>query len=183
MSGDAPTTSMTLPSEENAAAPGAVLRRAMQFLSTYGTIIGMGLMIVIFSVAAPRAFPTYGNFLNVLNQASLVAIIAGGLTVTVIVGELDLSIGFAASWAGVLVTGLMVHGGMPPWLAILAVLASGAVIALGAWPLAYSGGRRTSTSCSSGFDSRRSCNSATLICGILAISNPRACHASTPPAR
>ena len=101
MSGDAPTTSMTLPSEENAPAPGAALRRAMQFLSTYGTIIGMGLMIVIFSIAAPRAFPTYGNFLNVLNQASLVAIIAGGLTVTVIVGELDLSIGFAASWAGV----------------------------------------------------------------------------------
>lgn len=128
MSGDAPTTSMTLPSEENAPAPGAALRRAMQFLSTYGTIIGMGLMIVIFSIAAPRAFPTYGNFLNVLNQASLVAIIAGGLTVTVIVGELDLSIGFAASWAGVLVTGLMVHGGLPPWLAILAVLASGAVI-------------------------------------------------------
>jgi ribose transport system permease protein len=50
------------------------------------------------------------------------------LTVTVIVGELDLSIGFAASWAGVLVTGLMVHAGLPPWLAILAVLASGAVI-------------------------------------------------------
>ena len=47
MSGDAPTTSMTLPSEENAPAPGAALRRAMQYLSTYGTIVGMGLMIFL----------------------------------------------------------------------------------------------------------------------------------------
>ena len=36
-------------------------------------------------------------------------IIAGGLTIAVIVGELDLSIGFAASLQGVLVTGLIVH--------------------------------------------------------------------------
>ena len=36
-------------------------------------------------------------------------IIAGGLTLAVIVGELDLSIGYAASLHGVLVTGLIVQ--------------------------------------------------------------------------
>jgi ribose/xylose/arabinose/galactoside ABC-type transport system permease subunit len=54
----------------------------------------------IFSVLSPNAFPTFGNLLNVLNQASLTMIIAGGLTVAVVVGELDLSIGFAASYRG-----------------------------------------------------------------------------------
>ena len=39
-------------------------------------------MIVVFSILSPRAFPTLGNFTNVLNQASL----------AVIIGELDLSI-------------------------------------------------------------------------------------------
>ena len=61
-------------------------------------------MILAFSLLSPRAFPTLSNFTNVLNQASLAMIIAGGLTLAVVVGELDLSIGFAASFHGILVT-------------------------------------------------------------------------------
>ena len=77
-------------------------------------------MIVGFLACCRRdAFPTVGNFTNVLNQASLAMIIAGGLTLAVIVGELDLSIGFAASLHGVLVTGLIVHDKLPIPLAIL----------------------------------------------------------------
>ncbi len=55
-------------------------------------------------------------------------IIAGGLTLAVIVGELDLSIGFAASLHGVLVTGLIVANKLPIPLAILIVIALGALI-------------------------------------------------------
>ena len=87
-------------------------------------------MIVAFSLLSPRAFPTLNNFTNVLNQASLAMIIAGGLTLAVIVGELDLSIGFAASLHGILVTGLIVHDELPIPLAILIVLALGALIGL-----------------------------------------------------
>jgi ribose transport system permease protein len=70
------------------------------------------------------------NGVNVLNQASLAMIIAGGLTIAVIVGELDLSIGFAASMEGVLVTGLIVHTGLPIPVAILVVILVGALIGL-----------------------------------------------------
>jgi ribose transport system permease protein len=100
----------------------------LPFLAKYGTIIGLLLMIVIFSFLAPVAFPTVSNFVNVLNQASLGIIIAGGLTVAVIVGELDLSIGFSASFLGVLVTGFMVWVGMPVPVAILAVVLVGALV-------------------------------------------------------
>jgi ribose transport system permease protein len=55
-------------------------------------------------------------------------IIAGGLTIAVIVGELDLSIGFLASFAGVLVTGLITTQNLPLPLAILVVLAVGALV-------------------------------------------------------
>ncbi|MBV9748364.1 MAG: ABC transporter permease [Acetobacteraceae bacterium] len=102
--------------------------RVPLLLAKYGTLLGLALMLAVFSVLAPVAFPTVSNLINVLNQASLALIIAGGLTVAVIVGELDLSIGFAASFEGVLVTGLMVNQGLPVWLAILAVLACGALI-------------------------------------------------------
>ena len=86
-------------------------------------------MIAAFAVLSPRAFPTVNNFRNVLNQASLAMIIASGLTLAV-VGEFDLSIGFAASLHGILVTGLIVSNKLPIPIAILIVLAAGALIGL-----------------------------------------------------
>lgn len=87
-------------------------------------------MIAAFAAAAPTFFFTFSNFVNILNQAALTAIIAGGLTVAVIVGELDLSIGNAASFAGVLVTGLMVRQSLSPLLAIGLVLIVAVLIGL-----------------------------------------------------
>ena len=104
--------------------------RLLLLLARYGTLIGLALMLAGFSALAPAAFPSVGNLVNVLNQASLAMIIAGGLTVAVIVGELDLSIGFFASFAGVLVTGLMAHQHLPVPVAIGAVLACGAAMGL-----------------------------------------------------
>jgi len=106
------------------------MRSALGVFARYGTIIGLLGMIVVFSLLSPRAFPTLGNFTNVLNQASLAMIIAGGLTLAVIVGELDLSIGFAASLHGILVTGLIVHDKLPIPLAVALVIALGALIGL-----------------------------------------------------
>ena len=104
------------------------LRIGLAIFARYATIIGLALMIVIFSILSPDAFPTLNNFVNVLNQASLATIIAGGLTLAVVVGELDLSIGYAASLHGVLVTGLIVQDKLPITLAIVIVLALGALI-------------------------------------------------------
>jgi ribose transport system permease protein len=100
------------------------------FFARYGTIIGLMAMIAGFSILSPRAFPTAGNFINVLNQASLAMIIAAGLTLAVVVGELDLSIGFAASLHGILVTGLIVANQLPIPVAIVIVLVAGGLIGL-----------------------------------------------------
>lgn len=103
-------------------------RLALGVFARYATIIGLVGMIVAFSALSPRAFPTLNNFTNVLNQASLAVIISGGLTLAVIVGELDLSVGFAASLHGVLVMGLIVSNQLPVPVAILIVLLLGALI-------------------------------------------------------
>jgi ribose transport system permease protein len=118
---------------ETIAAPRRLSPRAKASLglfARYATIFGLIAMIIAFSWLSPRAFPTVNNFTNVLNQASLAMIIAAGLTVAVIVGELDLSIGFAASLHGILVTGLIVADKLPIPVAILIVLAAGALIGL-----------------------------------------------------
>lgn len=105
-------------------------RRVVALLARYGTLAGLAVMIVGFSIASPNAFPTFSNFVNIVNQVALTAIIAGGLTIVLIVGELDLSVGFGASLAGVLVTGLMVRQDLPILLAIVAVVLVGALVGL-----------------------------------------------------
>ena len=104
------------------------MNRFLVFVAKYGTLIGMLLMLVSFSIAAPKSFPSITNLVNIVNQASLTAIIAGGLTLALVVGEMDLSIGFNASLAGVLVTGLIVDQRLPIPAAILVVLAVGGLI-------------------------------------------------------
>ncbi len=95
-------------------------------VSKYGTLIAMALMIVIFSVSVPNgAFLSGGNLLSIVNQSSLTAIIACGLTMVLVVGEFDLSVGYAASLAGVLVTGLIANQGLPIALAVLVTLVAG----------------------------------------------------------
>ena len=102
----------------------------LTLFARYATIIGLLAMTLAFAVLSPKAFPTQANFTNVLSQTSLVMILAGGLTLAVIVGELDLSVGFAASLHGILVTGLIVHDKVPIPVAIAIVIAIGALIGL-----------------------------------------------------
>lgn len=105
-------------------------RKIYRFVGNYGTVMGMLIMILIFSILSPKAFPTVNNFFNVLNNASLLAIIASGLTVVVIVGDFDMSISYVASFAGVLVCGLMVKQGLSVPLAVIISILSGTLIGL-----------------------------------------------------
>jgi ribose transport system permease protein len=107
---------------------GSALRTGLMLLSRYGTLVGLAAMIAIFTIRAPSVFFDITNFTNILQQGSLTAIIAAGLTMTLVVGEFDLSIGYAASFAGVLVVGFMALQGMPETVAILLMLLIGMTI-------------------------------------------------------
>ena len=103
-------------------------RTLLLFLSRYGTLVGLAVMIIAFTIKAPTQFLTLPNFLNILSQGSLTAIIAAGLTITLVVGEFDLSIGYVASFAGLLVVGFIARDGLPLLLALPLVLLIGAAI-------------------------------------------------------
>ena len=90
-------------------------------------------MITFFSIMKPRAFATVRNLLNVLNQSSLLIIIACGLTAVVIIGDFDMSVAITASFSGVLVTGLMVKQNLPIWFAIICTIAICAFCADDQW--------------------------------------------------
>jgi ribose transport system permease protein len=105
-------------------------RAALTFISRYGTIMGLLAMIVFFAINAPGTFLSRANFLNILSQASLTAIISAGLTFTLVVGEFDLSIGNVASFIGLVVAGLMAKEHLPIPLAVALALVVGVAIGL-----------------------------------------------------
>lgn len=122
----------TSPTEVPELAPDGHRRRtALLVVSKYGTLIAMVIMIIIFSIAAPGgSFLQPQNLLAILSQSALTAIIASGVTLVLVAGEFDLSIGYTASLAGVLVTGLMSHQGLPIPVAILLTILAGAAVGM-----------------------------------------------------
>lgn len=106
-------------------------KRWMSVIANYGTLISMALMLLIFGITVPDgAFFNVDNLLNILDQSALTAIIAAGLTIVLVVGEFDLSVGYVASLAGVLVTGLISRQDMSILAAIAVTLTVGVLFGL-----------------------------------------------------
>ena len=59
----------------------------LRLLGTYGTIIVLVVMIVVFAVLQPGTFATVGNFRNILNDMAIGTIVAAGLTVPLVAGD------------------------------------------------------------------------------------------------
>lgn len=104
--------------------------RLLSTLGKYGTLVFLLAMVVVFSILKPNVFPTGSNFLLILNSISLTAIIAGGLTLVLVVGEFDLSIGSLASLAGILCVYLIAQMTVPLPLALAAALGVGVLVGL-----------------------------------------------------
>ena len=104
------------------------VQAAALVLGRYGALIALASLVIYFSLASPY-FLAVGNLLQILNQASLGTIIAGGLTVVLAGGHFDLSIGYMASLSGIITTSLMLLG-VPIPLAILAAIFAGGVVGI-----------------------------------------------------
>ena len=81
---------------------GAVRFDIVGLLSRWGTIVSLVLLVIVFTVAEPEGFANSRNFINILNQVSILAILAAGLTVCLTMGLFDLSIGSIATLGGYL---------------------------------------------------------------------------------
>lgn len=103
--------------------------RLIDLASRYGTIASLGLCLVIFSALKPDIFPTSQNLFNILNQVSILGIIALGLTVALVQGLFDLSLAAMATLGGFLATKWLSEGTIGnPAMAVAAVLVIALVI-------------------------------------------------------
>lgn len=94
------------------------------FIRRYGTLIGFVAIVVFFSVMLPNTFPTARNWLNITQQVSMLMVVAAGMTIVMVMGDFDLSVGSMASLAGV-VAALLMAAGQPVWLAVPVALLVG----------------------------------------------------------
>ena len=78
---------------------------------------------IVLACTAPN-FLTTDNLLNVLRSVSEIGIIAFGMTMVIIAGEIDLSVGSAVAFAGCITAWLVQHG-VPVPVALLVALALG----------------------------------------------------------
>ena len=93
----------------------------------YGALIAL-LVLGMFLTFASPFFLTTGNLSNILVQASVIALLAGGQTFVILTGGVDLAVGAVTALAGAIAGHLMIKLGVNPYVAIMAALAIGAAV-------------------------------------------------------
>jgi ribose transport system permease protein len=104
-------------------------RFTLPSLGTWGPIFAFILIIIVFGVLSPDVFLSFGNLLSILNDQSVLAILACGLTVVLITGEFDMSIGATMTTSAVMAA-VLVSAGVPTIVAILVCLGIGVIVGL-----------------------------------------------------
>lgn len=101
-----------------------------EFLSKWGILITVVLIILFFTFMLPDMYLTQSNVINILRSISITTVIAIGLTISISVNGLDLSVGSSATLASTLVVSFFVWYSMPASLAIPLALLITLVVAL-----------------------------------------------------
>jgi D-xylose transport system permease protein len=98
-------------------------------LGSLPAVLGLIFLSLVFGVARETFFSPL-NFANLFTQSAQVVFIAMGLIFVLLLGEIDLSAGFASGVCGAVMAILLTNHGIAWYLAIPAALATGLVIGL-----------------------------------------------------
>ena len=102
-------------------------------------ILGLVVLCAVFTVMSPT-FLTPINFANLLTQAAAVIVIAMGLIFVLLLGDIDLSAGYASGVCGAVMTILVTNHGWPWYVAFgLSVIVGVALGTSIGWLVAYLG--------------------------------------------
>jgi len=98
--------------------------RIGRFLRVFGTLIGFLIVVMIFWLQRPETFMTARNLLNITQQMSALGVVAFTMTIVMVLGDFDLSVGAMASLAGI-VAALLFQNGQPILVGVIAALLAG----------------------------------------------------------
>lgn len=99
-----------------------VSERKTGFLRKYGIMIVLLLMIIIMTIASPT-FRTFSNATNILRQVSVNGILSIGMTLVIITGGIDLTVGSLLAVSGVVVGSILTRSPQNVLLAVFCGIA------------------------------------------------------------
>ncbi|HVK23129.1 MAG TPA: ABC transporter permease [Actinokineospora sp.] len=118
---------------------GSAIKSVLHTNDTTGLLAVLITTFAVFAATAPN-FLTPDNLLNVLQQAAFFGIVAFAMTLVIVSGEIDISVGSQAALSSALLGVLVVKQGWPFWLACVAVLVAAAFVgAVAGWLRAVCG--------------------------------------------
>ena len=93
-------------------------------------VLGLIALVILFGALEGSTFLSIFNFANLINQSAAIIVLAMGLVFVLLLGEIDLSAGFAAGTAAAILAVALNSWGLAWPLALLAALLTGVVIGL-----------------------------------------------------
>ena len=98
-------------------------------LGSLPIIVGLVIIAIVFQVQNEN-YLTAGNFVNLMVQSAGYAVVAMGVVFVLLLGEIDLSVGYVSGVGGVLTAILLTPDGneLPALVVVLLVLGSGLAI-------------------------------------------------------
>ncbi len=98
--------------------------------NTIGPLLGLVFVYVIFAIVSPPSFTTVRNVEMILRQTTIVGVAALGMTLVMISGGIDLSVGSIVALGTVVIAWLLQYGGAGPLTAALGGMAVAACFGL-----------------------------------------------------
>jgi len=102
------------------------LRNAFSLSGATGPLIGLLLLCAFLSIATD-SFLSVRNFLNILDQITVLGILAVGMTFVILIGGIDLSVGSVLALSMMVLGYLNVEAGLPMSVAITGALLASAL--------------------------------------------------------
>jgi len=107
---------------------GPIGRMIKNNLRQYGMVIALGLIMVFFQVLTGGIMFKPMNVTNLVLQNSYVLILAIGMLLCIVTGNIDLSVGSVAAFIGAVSAVMMINLGLAVPLAVVVALAIGAAV-------------------------------------------------------
>ena len=101
--------------------------KALRRAPTYGLVILMVGLIVLFSILLPDSFPTVLNLRSILSDKAIIALLALAAMIPMVAGRIDLTVGYGIVLWHILAISLQTNLGLPWPVAVVAVLMLGLI--------------------------------------------------------
>ena len=94
-------------------------------------VVALIALIIVFNIASGGRMITSSNFQNLISGNAYVLVLAIGMLMVIVIGQIDLSVGSVAGFSSMVMALAARNNGMPWWIAVLIGVLIGVII--GAW--------------------------------------------------